>query len=186
LKPLYRQITETFEPTPESIWEDIDILEGDPAHRGMSMRNVRFKPFWLTTETSEWEGLWDKGVFKKWNRSDLLKNDRVFTSRYVYKIKRSVKTGDPYRFKTRLIVRGFEMEEGKDYLQNFSPTPGVTIDRVITSITAANDLKFHSIDIEQVFLQVDKLMEGVNDRYLINPSPGSPDTNNKDIVYEEL
>ena len=31
-KPMYRQITETFEPTPESIWEDIDILEGDPAH----------------------------------------------------------------------------------------------------------------------------------------------------------
>ncbi len=44
-----------------------------------------------------------------------------------------------------------------------------------------NDLEIHSIDIEQVFLQADKLMEGVNDRYFINPSPGSPDTNNKDI-----
>jgi hypothetical protein len=44
-KPLYRQITETFEPTPESIWEFIDMLEGDPAHRGMAMRNARFKPF---------------------------------------------------------------------------------------------------------------------------------------------
>ena len=44
-KPLYRQITETFEPTPESIWEEIDMLEGDPAHRGMVMRNTRFKPF---------------------------------------------------------------------------------------------------------------------------------------------
>jgi hypothetical protein len=88
-KPLYRQITETFEPTPESIWEDVDILEGDPAHRGMAMRNARFKPFWLTAEASE--GLWDKGVSKTWNRSDLLKNDRVFTSRYVYKVKRSAK-----------------------------------------------------------------------------------------------
>jgi hypothetical protein len=44
-----------------------------------------------------------------------------------------------------------------------------------------NDLELHSIDIEQVFLQTDKLMEGVNDRYFINPSPGSPDANNKDI-----
>jgi hypothetical protein len=26
----------------------------------------------------------------------------------------------------------------------------------------------------------------VNDRYFINPPPGSPDTNNKDIVYEVL
>jgi hypothetical protein len=49
-KPLYRQITETFEPTPESIWEDIDMLEGDPAHRSMSIRNARFKPYCLTAE----------------------------------------------------------------------------------------------------------------------------------------
>ncbi len=70
-KPLHRQITETFEPTPESIWEDIDMLGGDPAHRGMAMRHARFKPFWLTAEASEWEALWYEGVFKKWKRSAL-------------------------------------------------------------------------------------------------------------------
>ena len=43
------------------------------------MRNPRFKPFWLRAEGDEWQGLWQKGVFKKWNRSDLLPNDRVFT-----------------------------------------------------------------------------------------------------------
>ena len=94
--------------------EEIDMLEGDPAHMGVAMGNARFKPFWLTAEASEWEGQFDKGVFKKGKRSDLLKNDRVFTSRYVYKIKRSAKTGAAYRFKARLFVRGFEMEKGKD------------------------------------------------------------------------
>ena len=68
-----------------------------------------------------------------------------------------------YRFKARLIVRGFEMEKGKDYLQNFSPTPGIAIARIITSIAAANDLELQSIDIEQAFLHPDKLMEVVND-----------------------
>jgi hypothetical protein len=63
-KPLYRQIIETFEPTPESIWEDIDMIEGDPAHRGTTMCNARFKPFGLTAEASEWNGLWDKVVFQ--------------------------------------------------------------------------------------------------------------------------
>ena len=53
-------------------------------------------------------------------------------------------------------------------------------------MAAANDLELHSIDIEQAFLQADKLMEGVNGRYFINPPPGSPDANNKDIVYEVL
>jgi hypothetical protein len=43
-------------------------------------------------------------------------------------------------------------------------------------------VELHSVDIEQVFLQADKLMEGVDGRYLvINPSPGRPDPNNKDI-----
>ena len=67
-----------------------------------------------------------------------------------------------------------------------SPTPDITITRIITSIAAGNDLELYSIDIEQAFLQTDKLMEGVNDRYFINPTDGSPDTNNKDIVYEVL
>ncbi len=67
----------------------------------MAILNTRFNPFWFTTEDS----------------------------RYVYKIKRPAKTGTAYRFKTRLIVRGFEMEKGKDHLQNFSPTPGIAIAR---------------------------------------------------------
>jgi hypothetical protein len=126
-KPFFKQITETFAADDEAIWSEIDLLEDDPAHRGIAMRNHRFKPFWLKAETLEWEGLWAKDVFKKWNRSDLLPDDRVFTSRYVYKIKRSSKTGAAYRFKARLIVRGFEMEKGVDYVDNcFSPTPGLS------------------------------------------------------------
>jgi hypothetical protein len=50
----------------------------------------------------------------------------------------------------------------------------IVIVRIITSISVAKDLEFHSIDIEQSFFQTDKLMEGVNDRYFINPSPGTP------------
>ena len=40
--------------------------------------------------------------------------------------------------------------------------------------------------IEQAFTQADKLPEGVNGRYFINPPPGSPDAGNRDIVYEVL
>ncbi len=109
------QIIDTFPEKSCSIWDEIDLLEGSPVHRGAVLRNLKFKPFWLTEEETEWSGLWEKGVFKKWNRKDLLANDRVFTSRYVYKINRNVKTGSDYRFKTRLIVRGFEMEKHVDY-----------------------------------------------------------------------
>ena len=33
----------------------------------------------------------------------------------MYKIKRSAETGEAYRFKARMIMRGFEMEKGMDF-----------------------------------------------------------------------
>jgi hypothetical protein len=80
----------------DTIFDEIDLLEDDPPHRGVAMRNARFRPYWIQTEVKEWQGLWEKGVFKKWSRKDLLSNDRVFTSRYVYKLKLSAITGEVY------------------------------------------------------------------------------------------
>jgi hypothetical protein len=180
------QIIDTFPKKSCSIWDEIDLLEDSPPHHGTVLRNLKFKPFWLTVEETEWSELWEKGVFKKWNRKDLLPNDRVFTSRYVYKIKRNAKTGADYRFKSRLIVRGFEMEKHVDYHDNFSPTPDIAMSRIMVSLAAANDLELHSVDIEQAFTQADKLTEGVNGRYFINPPPGIPVTGNRDIVYDVL
>ena len=179
----FKQIIETCEP-PDTIFDEIDLLEDDPPHRGAAMRNARFRPYWIQAEEKEWQGLWEKGVFKKWSRKDLLSNDRVFTSRYVYKLKRSAVTGEVYRFKARLIVRGFQMEKGVDFYDSFSPTPGLAVGRFMLSLAVANDYELHACDIEQAFLQADKLPEGVNGRYFIQPPPGSPDANDRDVVYE--
>ena len=43
-------------------------------------------------------------------------------------------------------------------------------------------MELHKIDIEQTFLQADKLDEGVNCRYFINPPPGSPEAGNKKMI----
>ena len=123
------------------------------------MRTARFRPYWIEAEEKEWQGLWDTGVFKKWSRKDLLSNDKVFTSRYVYKLKRSAVTGKVYRFKARLIVRGFQMEKGVDFDDSFSPTPGLAVGRFMLSLAVANDYELHACDIEQAFLQADKLPE---------------------------
>jgi hypothetical protein len=52
------------------------------------------------------------------------------------------------------------------------------------SLAVANDYELHACDIEQAFLQANKLPEGVNGRYFIQPPPGSPDANDRDVVYE--
>jgi hypothetical protein len=78
------------------------------------------------------------------------------------------------------------MVEGLDYEDNFSPTPCISIVRVMVSIATANDLELHSVDIEQVFTQADTLKEGSNDRYFITPSSDSPDVGDKSVVYGVL
>jgi hypothetical protein len=91
--------------------------------------------------------------------------------------KRSAITGKVYSFKARLIVRGFQMEKAVDFDDSFSPTPGLAVGRFMLSLSVANDYELHACDIEQAFLQADKLPEGVNDRYFIQTPPGSPDAN---------
>ena len=65
----FKQIIETFEQL-DTIFDEIDLLEEDPPHRGVAMRNARFRP-WIQAEEKEWQGLWDKGAFKKWSRKDV-------------------------------------------------------------------------------------------------------------------
>ena len=59
---------------------------------------------------------WEMGVFKKWKRSDLLPNDRVFTSRYVYKIKRSAKT---------ILCSSISFATARDIIRRATARPGV-------------------------------------------------------------
>ncbi len=73
-----------------------------------------------------------------------------------------------------------------DYDDNFSPTPGIALARIMVSLVTTNNLELHSVDIEQAFTKADKLPGGVNGRYFINPPSGIPDSGNRDIVYEVL
>jgi hypothetical protein len=42
----FKQIIETFEPL-DTIFDEIDLLEEDPPHPGVAMRNARFRPYWI-------------------------------------------------------------------------------------------------------------------------------------------
>jgi len=146
----------------------INMLQPDPAHRGASMAS-HFQPFWPTSELEEWDGLWKRKCFKGWKRSDLAANDCVFTSWYVYKLKRDAISGKVSRFKAHLIVQGSKMQQDVDYNDTFSPTPGSTATWTIISTATAEDLELHSVDFTQAFIQADCLTENVNGRFFISP-----------------
>jgi len=73
------------------------------------------KAEWIKSQTSEMDsdGLWRRGVFQKVLRSLLTPQDRVFTSRLHYKIKRKGAEFD--KCKVRLVVQGQHMrQKGED------------------------------------------------------------------------
>jgi len=119
-----------------------------------------FRPFWLTNEQEEWDGLWKRNCFKVWKRTDLAADDHIFTSWYVYNLKLDSISGKVSRFKARLIIQGFKVQQDVDYNDDFSPTPGSTATQTIISIVTAEEL--HSVDFTQAFIQADRLPEGVN------------------------
>ena len=164
---------------------DIDVLEPDPPNRRVAMSHHRFRPLWLAAEAVEWKGLWERGCFKKWKRSDLLPNDRVFTSRYHYKIKRDPKTLKISKFKVRLVVQGHRMKESVDYVDAFAPVPHATVMRLLMALAIGYDMEMHSIDMTQAFIQADRIEEGVNGRVFVTPPPGCEEYE-EGVVYEVI
>eukprot|EP00961_Rhodomonas_salina_P075927 1019133-Rhodomonas_salina.1 len=83
---------------------------------------------------------------------------------------------------------GNRMKEGEDYEDEFAPVPHATSERVIISMAAADDLELHSCNLEQAFIQADKLPvhEGVNSRVFITPSQPKGSDEDPDTVFEVL
>ena len=167
-----------------------DMLELDPSNRKAAMKHPRFAPFWLDGEREEMSGLWARNCFRKVKRKDLLPNDRVFSSRFHYHIKRDAATGKIIRFKVRLVIQGHRMQASTDdkvgdYESSFAPVPHATVGRMIMAIAVAEDEECDAIDLTQAFIQADRLDEGVNGRWFMTPPPGSEEED-PDVVYEVL
>jgi len=59
----------------------------DPKHHGQAMRSS-MRTEWIKSQNLEMQGLWRRGVFQKVLRTSLCPQDKVFSTRFHYKIKR--------------------------------------------------------------------------------------------------
>jgi hypothetical protein len=80
----------------------------DPKHRGQMLRSP-IKDAWITTEKLEMEGLTRRKCWIRVHRSTLTAQDKVFSTRFHYKIKR--KYGTFEKCKVRLVVQGQHMHQ---------------------------------------------------------------------------
>jgi len=119
-----------------------------------------------------------RGVFQKVLRTYLYPQDKVFSTRFHYKIKR--KGGAFDKRKVRLVVQGQHMKRKNadgvgDYDDDFSPVPAASGFRTRTIPSLATQLGMFTdhVDISQAFVQGELLPgDGHNGNVFISSPPG--------------
>jgi len=147
----------------------------DPKFHGQAMRSSMHTE-WIKSQNLEMQGLWSRGVFQKVLRTSLCPQDKFFSTRFHYKIKRK---GDEFdKCKVRLVVQGHHMKRKnadgvRDYDDAFSPVPAAIRFRTILSLDTQLDMFTDHVDISQAFVQGDLLPgDGHNGNVYIFAPPG--------------
>ncbi len=131
---------------------------------------------WITAEKLEMEGLTRRKCWVRVHRSTLTAQDKIFSTRFHYKIKR--KHGKFEKCKVCLVVQGQHMHrkdehDRGDFEDAFSPVPHASGFRMILALTTQNNMHGDHVDISQAFVQGDLLPgDGHNGKVYISAPPG--------------
>jgi len=112
--------------------------------------------------------------------------DRIFSTRFHYKIKR--KDGQFEKCKVRLVIQGQHMRRKDDtglgdFEDAFSPVPHASGFRTILALATQHHMLCDHVDISQAFVQGDLLPgDGHNGKVYISPPPGY--TEDDGYVYQ--
>jgi len=113
------------------------------------------KEDWIEAMESEMQSQASNGTWELVKRPPLA---RVLKNRWVYKIKPSP-DGEQYKYKARLVVKGYNQIEGLDYEETFAPVCRYESVRILLSLAAALNLEMIQFDVETAFLNSDMDMD---------------------------
>ena len=82
---------------------------------------------------------------------DSVPTNDIITAKWVFAIKKD-SFGKFIKCKARLVARGFQQEEGKNFNEIFSPVVKIESIRILLSYAAMEDYEIHRIDIKSAFL----------------------------------
>ena len=87
-----------------------------------------------------------------WTLTELPKDKRPLTCKWIYKKKDGIPGVENARCKARLVVKGFKQKEGIDFNEVFSPVVRHTSIRVLLAFVALFDLELEQLDVKTAFL----------------------------------
>ena len=101
-------------------------------------------------------------------------NKNIIDCKWVFAIKNDA-SGNPYKYKARLVARGFSQKYGIDYEETFALVARISSFRFIMAFSNQHDLIVHHMDVKTAFLNGNlkeeifmKLPDGIdNDKNLV-------------------
>jgi hypothetical protein len=106
---------------------------------------------WLKAIYSEFEQIILQNTLEFWPDSKLPEGRKPITSRLVLREKKD-ENNRVFKFKARLVVRGFQQREGVDYTDTFASTSSPPTWRVLLALAAILDWEIEQIDFIGAFL----------------------------------
>ena len=98
-----------------------------------------------------------------WELTELPIGKKALHNKWVYRIKNE--HDGSKRYKSRLVVKGFQQKEGIDYTEIFSLVMKMSTIRLVLGMVAAENLHLEHLDVKTAFLHGD-LEEDI---YMIQP-----------------
>ena len=75
----------------------------------------------------------------------------VLTAKWVFKLKRD-EVGNVIKFKARLVARGFQQQEGRDFTETYAPVARSESIRILLAIATIKQLSVERFDVSTAFL----------------------------------
>lgn len=86
-----------------------------------------------------------------WTLVPYTEDMNVLSSRWIFTVKYNP-DGTVRKLKARLVVKGFEQEEGLDYLETFSPVVRTATIRLVLNVAVSKGWKVKQLDVTSAFL----------------------------------
>jgi hypothetical protein len=108
-------------------------------------------PEWQLAMTEELAALDRMGT---WDIVPLLSHVVPITCKWVFKVKTKY-DGSIERYKARLVARGFQQTQGRDYNDTFTPVAHMTTVHTMIAVAATCSWTIHQMDVKNAFLHGD-------------------------------